>query len=160
MESVSWFKMNTVIEYYWLICSSNGNMTWGIIFSQWVNLKLTPRFHALLIMTILSLQRVTAEVRQSILWDWCTKSRSHFPLLSASLRSKVVICPLKINYAYCLKTDINVSAELYKSHVIQTNACDRLYFIIFFRFSLKVFGSYITHFKKNGIAYLYRLRIE
>ena len=52
------FKMNTVTENYWLIYAA-ATVIWsyhvGIIFSHWVNLKLALRFHALLIMMILSL---------------------------------------------------------------------------------------------------------
>ena len=57
MESVFSLQMNSVWKWLAHLCSSNGNMTLhvGIIFSYWDNLKLALRFHALLIMTILSL---------------------------------------------------------------------------------------------------------
>ena len=66
MELVPLFKMNTVTENYWLIYAAATAataatviiMTWscgGIIFSHRVNLILALRFHALLIVTILSL---------------------------------------------------------------------------------------------------------
>ena len=51
------FKMNKVTENYWLIYA-----VWDIIFSHRVNLKLAHRFHALLIVKILSLQRAIPEV--------------------------------------------------------------------------------------------------
>ena len=50
--------MNTVTRNYWLI-SAAATVIWphhvGITFSHWFNLKLALWFHALLIMTILSL---------------------------------------------------------------------------------------------------------
>ena len=50
MELVSLFKMNTVTENYWLIYATAMDLI-----SHCVNLKLALRFHALLIMMILSL---------------------------------------------------------------------------------------------------------
>ena len=64
MESVSWSKMNTVTENYWLIYATT-TVIWpyhvGYYGSHWVNLELALWFHALLIVTILPFNPPTIE---------------------------------------------------------------------------------------------------